>query len=224
MNRVLFIQGNPKGPGHSTALQLGHHFLRAYQEAQPGAEVSVLDLYAGDVPLIDADVLTGWGKLAATQALSAQERRKVERLSALVDQFLAADVIVFAAPMWNFGYPPMVKAYMDAVAVAGRTFQYTAQGPVGLAHGKRAVILESRGSIWTDAARQGMVHSTTHLRLFLNFLGVTEVNVVVAEGMDLNPAARADILDAAKKRAAQLALGLAAPPVPAAGPDRHARP
>ena len=213
MTQVLFVKGTPKSTAHSTSLQLGAAFLDAYRAAHPGANITELDLYEDHIPLIDEDVMNGWGKLAAQEELSHHEARKVQRLSELVDQFLAADVVVFAAPMWNFGYPPMVKAYMDAVAVAGKTFRYTERGPVGLAGGKRAVVLEARGNVYSDGAPFASAqHSASHLVSFLGLLGVTDVEVVVAEGLALDPAQSGDILAQAAARAAEVARRLSPAP------------
>ncbi|GHF31149.1 FMN-dependent NADH-azoreductase [Deinococcus metalli] len=205
MTHVLMITGNPKPLELSYSRRLGQMFRDTYARADVTARISVLDLYADHVPLIDADVMTGWGKLAQQQPLDPHEARKVERLSALVDQFLAADLVVFALPMWNFGYPPMVKAYMDAIAVAGRTFQYTERGPVGLTSGKHAVILEARGSVWSEGPAQSMEHSVSHLRTFLGFLGITDVQTVFAEDLGTDPTQSETIFNTAARRAEALA-------------------
>lgn len=209
MTKVLFVKGNPKGVDQSYSLRLGQSFVEAYRAANPGAQVTELDLYEDHIPLIDEDVMNGWGKLGRQEELGHHEARKVQRLGELVDQFLDTDVVVFAAPMWNFGYPPMVKAYMDAIAVAGRTFNYTANGPVGLATGKKAVIVESRGGIWSGDAARGMEHSQSHLRGFLGFLGVTDVETVFAEGFNIDPSQGEHILAEATAHAEQVARSLA---------------
>ena len=205
MTKILFVKGNPKGTEQSYSLRLGQSFVDAYAAANPSAQVTELDLYEAHIPLIDEDVMTGWGKLAQQAELSHHEATKVQRLGELVDQFLASDVIVFAAPMWNFGYPPMVKAYMDAIAVAGKTFQYTATGPEGLALGKKAFIAEARGGVWSGGPMQSMEHSQSHLRAFLGFLGVTDIQAVVAEGLALDPSKGEEILAEAVGRAQQVA-------------------
>ncbi|WP_221089073.1 FMN-dependent NADH-azoreductase [Deinococcus aquaedulcis] len=210
MTKVLFVQGNPKPLAESTSRQLGQHFVEAYVAAHPGAQVTALDLYSAEIPFIDADVMTGWGKLARQEDLLPHEAQKVARLGELVDQFLDTDLLVFAAPMWNFGYPPMVKAYMDAVAVAGKTFRYGPQGPIGLATGKQAVILETRGGFWSAPEASAMEHSASHLRAFLGFLGVTDVETVFAEGLNFDPGRSEEIMAEAAERARALAQQLAA--------------
>jgi len=98
------------------------------------------------------------------------------------------------------------------VAVAGKTLQYTAQGPVGLTRGKQAVVLESRGGYWTTEATRPFEHSVSHLKVFLNFLGVTEIHTVLAEGLNVEPSRTDAILADAKERAAQLARALGVTP------------
>lgn len=208
MTKVLYVKGNPKGTEQSYSLRLGQDFIAAYHTAHPDAVVSELDLYEDNIPLIDADVMTGWGKLAAQSELSHHEASKVQRLGELVDQFLDHDLIVIAAPMWNFGYPPMVKAYIDAVSVAGKTFAYTDKGPVGLVKDKQAVILEARGGVYIDTPASAVVHSQTHLSAVLGFLGITDVQTVLSEGMAANPSEAEEIFAEATSRGKQLAASL----------------
>jgi FMN-dependent NADH-azoreductase len=212
MTNILFIEGNPKSTEQSYSLRLGESFLKAYQDAHQDATVTRLDLYEDHIPLIDAEVMTGWGKLAQQQELSHHEAHKVQRLGELVDQFVAADLVVFAVPMWNFGYPPMVKAYIDAIAVAGKTFKYTETGVVGLAGGKKVVIAEARGGIYTQGPFQGMQYGENHLRGILGFMGVTDIETVVVEGVAFTPDQAEQLLSAAVGHAQQLAQTLAVTP------------
>jgi FMN-dependent NADH-azoreductase len=85
-----------------------------------------------DIPHIDADILSGWGKLrggASLDQLSEAERSKVARLNGIVDQYVSADKYVYVSPIWNFTFPPVLKAYINTICVAGKTFKYTENGP-----------------------------------------------------------------------------------------------
>ncbi len=118
----------------------GKAFIESYKEAHPDDEVIHLDLYKENIPQIDADVFSGWGKLqsgSGFEQLSEHEKAKVGRLNELSEQFIAGDKYVFVTPLWNFSFPPVMKAYFDAVAVAGKTFKYTEQGPIGLLTDKK---------------------------------------------------------------------------------------
>ena len=205
MTKVLFIKGNPKKTEQSYSLRLGQAYVDAYKAAHTDAEVSELDLYEDHIPLIDSDVMTGWGKLAQQQDLNNHEAHKVTRLGELVDQFLAADMIVLAAPMWNFNYPPMVKAYIDAISVAGKTFTYTAEGPVGLAGGKKVVLTESRGGVYSEGPAAGVQHTESYMRAILGWLGITDIDVFLVEGVAIDPSKGEEILAAAVSKAQQAA-------------------
>ncbi|MFH7407533.1 NAD(P)H-dependent oxidoreductase, partial [Pseudomonas syringae group genomosp. 7] len=92
-----------------------------YKEHNSSDEVVHIDLYKENIPHIDADVFSGWGKLQSGSELSSHEQEKVNRLAELSEQFVGADKYVFVTPMWNFSFPPVMKAYLDSVAVAGKS-------------------------------------------------------------------------------------------------------
>jgi FMN-dependent NADH-azoreductase len=190
MAKVLYITANPKVEEQSFSLAAGRAFLDAYKEVNPQAEIIELDLYKANIPHIDEDVFSGWGKLQSGTAfneLSAQEQAKVARLGELADQFVDADLYVFVTPMWNFSYPPIMKAYIDSICVAGKTFKYTEQGPVGLLTGKKAVHIQATGGVYSEGPAQAMNFADSHLRAVLGFIGVTDVETVLVEGMAMYP-------------------------------------
>lgn len=208
MSKVLFITANPKAEEASFGLKTGRAFLDAYKEASPQDEIIHLDLYKEEIPLIDADVLSGWGKLGAGQSfddLTPEESSKVARLSELVDQFVAADRYVFVSPLWNFGVPPMLKAYIDAVAVAGKTFRYTEVGPEGLMKGKKAVHIHATGGVYSEAPMDALDFSSRFLVAVLGFFGITVVETVPVEGMNQFPDRADEILTEAKEKAREAA-------------------
>ena len=115
-----------------------------------------------------------------------------------MSQFLAADVVVIGAPFYNFGIPTQLKAWIDRIAQTGRTFQYTANGPEGLAKGKTVIIASSRGGVYsTSDAGQAMEHQESYLQTVLGFFGVTDVRFVRAEGVATGADAKAQALAAA---------------------------
>jgi FMN-dependent NADH-azoreductase len=197
MANVLLVTAHPGSSSHSVSLGMADKFLETYKTSNPSDTVTTLDLYSEEIPLIDADVLSAWGKFKAGEAdqVTAEEGRKVARLGVLSDQFVAADKVIFAAPMWNFGYPPLMKAYMDgAMVVAGKTFAYTEQGPKGLLNNKKAVILEASGSHFTGTPIDAFTHASNHLKGILNFIGIQDVTVVKAEGLAQSPDKRDEII------------------------------
>jgi FMN-dependent NADH-azoreductase len=197
MANVLLVTAHPGSSSHSVSLGMADKFLETYKTNNPNDTVTTLDLYSEEIPLIDADVLSAWGKFQSGQAdqVTAEEGRKVNRLGVLSDQFVAADKVIFAAPMWNFGYPPLMKAYMDgAMVVSGKTFKYTDKGPKGLLENKKAVILEASGSHFTGTPIDAFTHASNHLKGILNFIGIQDVTVVKAEGLAQSPDKRDEII------------------------------
>jgi FMN-dependent NADH-azoreductase len=209
MSHVLFVKGHPSNADTSTSVSLAERFLKAYKAANPSDTVTILDLYKDNIPHIDADVLNAFGKFSSGRGseVTPEENVKVARINQLSDQFAASDKIIFVAPMWNFGYPPMVKAYIDAVVQPGKTFQYTAQGPLPLLKGKKALILETTGNRYTGKPRAAYEHSSSHLMAVLGFVGIDDVSFISAEGLDLTPEKekRDEIIAEATNRAVALA-------------------
>ena len=208
MSNVLFVKAHPGSSSHSVSLGMADKFLETYKTSNPGDTVTTLDLYNEEIPVIDGDVLSAWGKFQSGQGetVTAEEGRKVTRLNVLSDQFVAADKVIFAAPMWNFGYPSMMKVYMDgAMVVAGKTFSYTPQGPVGLLKGKKAVILEASGGVYTGTPMEAYTHASNHLKGILGFVGIDDVTVVKAEGMAQTPDKRDEIIASANVHVASAA-------------------
>jgi len=126
--------------------------------------------------------------------------------SSVVDEFLAADVVVVGAPMYNFGIASQLKAWIDRLAIAGKTFRYTDKGPQGLAGGKRVIVASSRGGFYGPETPQAAFdHQESYLRTLFSFLGITDLTFSRAEGVALGPEARADAIAAAKDQARKLA-------------------
>jgi FMN-dependent NADH-azoreductase len=205
MAKVLYITANPKPVAESFSLRTGKAFIEEYKQINPQDEVVHLDLYQLDIPMIDADVFTGWGKLAKGEDLTAGEKAKVERIAEITDEFVSADKYVFVTPFWNFFFPPKMKAYIDAICIAGKTFKYTENGSVGLLGGKRVVHIQARGGFYSEGAARELEFGDRYLRTVLNFLGVTDIQTVVAEGMAYDPSKAEGIVAKAIERAREVA-------------------
>lgn len=114
----------------------------------------------------------------------------VTRNAEILDEFLAADIVVIGAPMYNFTIPTQLKAWLDRILTAGKTFRYTANGPEGLAGGKRVIIASSRGGIYSQGPAQAVDFQEPYLRHVFGFIGIHDVEFVRAEGLNLGPAQR----------------------------------
>ena len=134
------------------------------------------------------------GQAAATEV----ERNENALSEALVSQFLASDVIVIGAPLYNFSIPSQLKAWIDRLAQAGRTFKYTEKGPVGLAGSKTVIVASTRGGVYsTSEGGQAMEHQESYLKVVFGFFGITDVRFVRAEGVAMGPDAKAAALASA---------------------------
>ena len=190
MAQVLYITAHPHDDKVSYSMAAGKAFIDSYKEANPNDEVVHIDLYKENIPQIDVDVFSGWGKLQSGKGfeeLSEDEKAKVGRLSELSEQFVAADKYVFVTPLWNFSFPPVMKAYLDSVAVAGKTFKYTAEGPIGLLTDKKAIHIQARGGIYSEGPAAEMEMGHRYLNVLMQFFGVPSFEGLFVEGHNAMP-------------------------------------
>ncbi|WP_440603607.1 FMN-dependent NADH-azoreductase [Bacillus sp. GB_SG_008] len=208
MTKVLFITANPNPAEVSFGMAVGEAFIEDYKQANPQDDVVTIDLFHTNVPVIDSEVLSAWGKLGAGEGfetLSESQQQKVAAMSGNLETFMHADKYVFVTPMWNLSYPPVVKAYLDNLSIAGKTFKYTENGPVGLLEGKKALHIQATGGIYAEGPYAAMDFGRNHLKAMLNFMGVTDVEYIAVEGMSANPAQAPEIKEQAIEKARELA-------------------
>lgn len=197
MAKLLHIDSSILG-GNSVSRQLTAQIVASWQASHPGTEVSYLDLAIDTPSHLSADSL-GF-RMPAGSAMTDVQTRENAVSEALVSQFLASDVIVIGAPLYNFSIPTQLKSWIDRVAQVGRTFHYTETGPKGLAVGKTVVVASTRGGMYstTEAAR-ALEHQESYLQAVLGFLGITDVRFVRAEGLAMGDAKKAEALAEAKQ-------------------------
>jgi FMN-dependent NADH-azoreductase len=208
MTKVLYITAHPHDDTQSFSMAAGKAFIDTYKEVNPSHEVVAVDLYKEDIPQIDADVFSGWGKLQTGKGfeeLSENEKAKVGRLTELVDQFVDADKYVFVTPFWNFSFPPVMKAYIDSVSVAGKTFKYTEHGPVGLLTDKKALHIQARGGIYSEGPAAQMEMGHRYLDIMMQFYGVPFFEGLFIEGHAAMPDKAQEIKEDGISRAKDLA-------------------
>ena len=178
---LLHIDSSALG-ANSVTRELSAAIVARWREALPGLRISYRDLDLDPVPHV-----TGRG-------LSGADADEVAAAARTLEEFLAADVVVIGAPMYNFSVPSTLKAWIDRIAVAGKTFRYTADGAQGLAGGKQVIIASGRGGLHTGAPSD---FQEPYLRQVFGFLGIDEVTFVRAEGVAYSPEHRAEALAAA---------------------------
>jgi FMN-dependent NADH-azoreductase len=195
--KLLHIDSSPLGT-HSVSRQLTQRIAAQWRATHPGTVVEHLDL-AVDAPThLNVDSL-GFRVGPSAEGLTDVQRRENEISERLVSQFLAADVIVLGAPMYNFSVPSQLKAWIDRVAQAGRTFKYTEKGPQGLAAGKTVIVASTRGGVYsTNPALAGLDHQESYLKTVFGFFGITDIRFVRAEGVAMGDEAKAKSLAAAE--------------------------
>ncbi|MDY7114811.1 NAD(P)H-dependent oxidoreductase [Halomonas sp. SSL-5] len=187
---ILAENGQSKG--------LAEHFT-AQAESRDGLAVTHRDLVAEELPHLGLAELGSWQ--VAAEERSAEQRELAARSDDLIAELRAHDVVVLAVPMYNLGIPSQLKAWFDRVMRAGETFRYTENGPQGLVEGKRALILAARGGQYAGTEKDTQ---TPHLKLMLGMMGITEVDTVFAEGLNMGEGHR----EAALKEARQAIDGL----------------
>jgi FMN-dependent NADH-azoreductase len=200
MNRILYLRSSLFGHD-SVSNQLADEFLEGLQARNPGARVTTLDLAKDPLPHLGSEEFATW-TLPDEQRSPAQ--RELAALSdRLIDALFAHDTLVLAVPMYNLGIPSTLKAWIDRVARAGKTFRYTAEGPKGLLDGVRAYVFFARGGVYRDTS---LDTQTGHLRAVLGLMGITEVETVYAEGLAMGDKARSDSLAEARSAIGVLAV------------------
>lgn len=189
--------------GQST--RLADQFAADLRASNPGAELVKRDLASDPIPHLTAQRFGAF--LAKADERTAEQMEVAEFSDRLIEELRRADVIVLGVPMYNFGIPSTLKAYIDHVARAGVTFKYTETGPVGLLEGKKAYIFASRGGAYAGTPRDSQ---TTYLRDFLQFIGITDVEFVYAEGLALGEDKKQASLEKAQAAIRELAQPLRA--------------
>ncbi len=193
--KLLHIDSSVMG-GNSVSRQLTQNIVAQWRANHPGTEVDYLDLAADAPSHLSADSL-GFRAAAGTNFTDVQKHENAVS-EALVSQFLAADVVVVGAPLYNFSIPSQLKAWIDRIAQPGRTFTYTDKGPKGLAGCKKVIVASTRGGIYsTTEGGRSMEHQESYLQTVFGFLGITDVQFVRAEGVAMGDMVKAEALSKA---------------------------
>jgi Acyl carrier protein phosphodiesterase len=208
MSKVLYITANPKSKEDSYSLSVGSAFIDAYKKANPNDEILTVDLYKTEVPLIDEVVFSAWGKLAqgnSFEQLTSEEQNKVAAMNNILEQFISADKYVFVTPLWNFTVPPKMKAYLDNICIAGKTFKYTENGPVGLLTDKKAVHIQARGGVYSSGPAADLEMGDRYINTILGFIGINDKESIIVEGVSAAPDKAAEIKASAVAKAEEVA-------------------
>jgi FMN-dependent NADH-azoreductase len=206
MSNILYVTSSARGSA-SYSHQIATQVIHQLQEADPNATLTVRDLALDPLPHIDEDFAAATRSADGPQ--TERQRNILAQSDALVDELLAADTIVIAAPMINFGVASTLKSWIDYVARPRRTFSYSEAGPKGLVTGKRVIVAVASGGIYSgdNAATDFQV---PWLKNVLGFLGMIDVEIIRVEGTAFGPEAADRALASATARAQKVVAALAA--------------
>ena len=186
---ILHLDASINGE-NSASRAISAKIVDQLKVAQWGEEVVYRDLAANALPHLTLDAFAD---------------------TSVIDEFFAADTIVIGAPMYNFTLPTQLKAWIDRIVIAGKTFRYTENGPEGLAKGKRVIVALARGNVYGEGSPyQAFEHAETLLRSVFTFMGVTDIEFIVAEGLGRSEEARRTGIEGALERVRQVSPDSAA--------------
>jgi FMN-dependent NADH-azoreductase len=197
MSKVLLVTSSPRGAvSHST--QIARSLVDQLTSDDPKPTVVVRDLFKEPLPHIGEDFVTG--RDTPPEKRTAAQKIAIARSEELIGELFAADIIVIASGMVNFGIPSTLKTYIDHVVRAGITFRYTANGPEGLLKGKKAFLVHASGGIYSQGPAQAANFQDTYLKHVLGFIGITDVELITMEGIAYGPEAAQKAVTAASQR------------------------
>lgn len=205
MSKLLFVTSSVFGENSKSRL-IAAEFVEAWRKANPATETIRRDLTAATMPHLTQDTLA---------AAMAEQRTEAQRESAaladrLIEEVETADTIVIAAPMYNFSIPSTLKAWIDHILRAKRTFRYTEKGAEGLLKGKKVFIVTGRGGVYSgESPSRVMDFQEPYLRATLGFIGLTDITFIHVEGLSVSPDAAASGLERARKSIGELAFSSA---------------
>jgi FMN-dependent NADH-azoreductase len=202
MKRILIIESSPRG-AESASRRLTDTLRLRLKTLHPNASFVVRDLAASPLPHLDYQAVKG---ISTKDKAEAESLKDALRLSdELSDELLSSDLLVIASPMWNFGMPSSLKAWIDHVVRAGKTFNYAGAGVEGLAKGKKAILVLSSGGVFSEGPWKSWDTVEPYLRMILGFIGIDDVQTVRAQGMNI-PALSEQAIPNGEKTIEALAL------------------
>jgi FMN-dependent NADH-azoreductase len=185
--RLLHVIATPRGLASNTA-RVSSCLLEALRDEDDSLEVTTLDLFRADLPSVAGKNIESKYRLMTGQAIDDAHQESWSQIERTIQQFLEADVYLFTVPMWNLGIPYALKYYIDAIVQPGYLFRYTADGQVeGLVKDKTMLLVVSSGSDYTTEPYASFNFVESYLRAIFGFVGLTDVHVFHANGMDMGP-------------------------------------
>lgn len=178
MKKALIVKSSPMKES-SVSNSLCDYSVELIKKKNPNCQIKIIDLSKEEYPHLTIETLSAFQE--KTESQNETQKSLVKRSDEAVKELIEADLVIIASPMWNFGVPSSLKAYIDHICRAGLTFKYTETGPVGLLDlNKKAILICSRGGIYVESS---VDHQERYLRDVFSFLGLKNINSIIAEGV-----------------------------------------
>jgi FMN-dependent NADH-azoreductase len=201
MKSILLVLGSPRGRA-SYSSQIARRIVDDLKARHPAAKVVVRNLGKEPPPVVSEAFVDG--RALTADKRSALESQALEASDVLVGELMAADVIVLATPMHNFGVSAAVKTWIDRIVLPRVTFSYSEKGPMGLVKGKKVILVLASGGIYAEGPMKQYDFQEPYLRSVLGFIGMTDIEVVRVEGVGLGEDAVRNAVTSAQGRADQV--------------------
>jgi FMN-dependent NADH-azoreductase len=195
VSKILYIKANSKPEDESRTFRISERFIGEYKKHHPQDEVITLDLYNEDIGFLSEEGIR----------LKSNPGEGKNPLLRYAHQFVEADKIIFAEPLWNLSIPAILKAYIDYICIVGMTFKYTAEGPVGLCKDKKVLNITTRGGEYSTGPFASWEMGDKYLRTVMGFLGITDFTTISANSLDVIGTNVDAIVNKAIKEAEELA-------------------
>ncbi|MFD1953181.1 FMN-dependent NADH-azoreductase [Paenibacillus thailandensis] len=183
MTTTLFIKANNRSAEHSVSVKMYDAFLSSYKESHPQDSIVEVNLLHEQLPYLGATMIAGNYKFAQGMTLTPEEEAEQRIVRKHLEQFLAADKVVIAFPLWNLTVPAVLHTYLDYLHQPRKTFKYTAEGMVGLLPDKKVALLNARGGVYADHEEFAVNFVKKHLQVF----GIRDITTIVIEGHNQFP-------------------------------------
>jgi len=204
--KLLHIIATPRGP-QSNTLRISNAFIESLYTKYVDLNVDVIDLFNEELPIVTGDNIEVKYKLMVGSSVDQHQEDSWKQIEALIDHFLGADIYLISVPMWNFSIPYALKYYIDAIIQPGYTFKYNEQGqPVGLVDGKKMVCITTRGGDYSEGTPfHSYDFQEPYLRAVFGFIGITELEFINAQPVNITPELRETAIKDAIQKAKKLA-------------------
>jgi len=179
MKKILHIISSPRN-GASFSIQLGNAIIEKIQAAHPGSTVKEFNLVARQFPHLEEAHLASF--FTPPESRTPENQEAVRHSDEAIREILDADILVIGVPLYNFGIPSSLKAWLDHIVRSGVTFRYDANGPEGLVKGKKVYIATASGGVYSEGPMQSYDYALPYLKHILGFIGLSDISVQRIEG------------------------------------------